>query len=364
MNTNLRNLLVSLVLGLPFSTPVTANAAPFSNAETSADQEVKYDGPLNIKLITRVDYQREYQQTDKLDDRSGFRGNNVMINIQGNLTNKFSYRFRHRINQTKSNNSFFDATDYMWLQYNFNNRFDVRAGKVAVEYGSTEYQRDPSDQYFFSEFWNYPACYLFGVNLGFNVTANDRLVAQVAESSFRTKDNDLYSYALSWYGNHNWFHTMYTANMTEYRNGKYVYYLSFGNQFDLSRNVMLNIDYQNRFDSKDNFFKDYTLRGELMYRPSEHVNLVGLAVYSGNKARDLGPKYITYGTDLTRFGGVVEYRPIPKIDNTLVLHAAYSYATGYEGVEETSPKQNRHLFSVGVHWEMDIIALAKKIWNK
>ena len=348
MNNKLRNLFLSLAVALPF----TGFAA----------DEVKYTGPMTIKLGTRVDYQRDYQKSELIDENSGFKGNNLMISIQGNITEKFSYRFRQRIHQQKFNNGFFDGTDYMWLQYAFSNRWDVRAGRIAIEHGSAEYQRDPSEQYILSDFYNFAPCYLFGLNVGYNLTENDRLVAQVAESSFRTKENTgLLSYALSWYGNHDWFHTMYSANMTEYRAGKFVYYLSLGNQFNLGDHVLLNVDYQNRFTDGDEFWKDCTVRGELMIRPNEYLNIIGLGVYSSNKTHDLGPQYLTYGTELTRVGGIVEFAPIPKIDKLLKIHAGYSYCWGNENASRETAEQNRHFFTVGVQWEMDMVALAKKM---
>ena len=364
MTINFRNLVLPLVLSIP-STGIFASALPSTESQaSSAADEVKYDGPLTIKLGTRVDYQRMYQKSELLDDPSGFKGNNLMISIQGNITERFSFRYRQRISQTKSNSSFFDGTDYMWLQYAFNNRWDIRAGKVALEFGSAEYQRDPSEQYIFSDFWNYPPCYKFGINLGYNLTANDRLVLQAAESSFRTKDNDTYMYSLSWYGNHDWFHTMYSANVAEYRRGKFIYYLSLGHTLNLGKKVQVNVDYQNRFTGKDEFWKDCTVRGELMVRPNNHFNIIGLGVYSSNKTHDLGPLYLTYGSELTRFGGIVEYSPIPEKDKTLKIHAGYSYCFGQEGVKNVAPSQNRHFMTVGAQWEMDIVALAKKIWNK
>ena len=374
MNFKFCTLMLPILVGLPFASVAASTSSENEDVPTTTmkshttentlDDDVTYDGPLTIKLGTRVDYQRVYQKSDLLDEQSGFKGNNLMISIQGNITNKFSYRFRQRISQTKTNNNFFDGTDYMWLQYNFNNRWDIRAGKVAIEYGSTEYQRDPSEQYVFSDYWNYPACYLFGVNVGYNLTDNDRFVFQAAESSFRSKENsDLYAYALSWYGNHNWFHTMYSLNLTEYRNGNYICYVSLGNQFDLGQ-VTVNVDYQNRFTDSGNVFKDMTLRGEVMFRPSDYLNVIGFAVYSSNKTHDLGVGYLPYGSELTRFGGILEFSPIPKIDKYLKIHAGYSYGTGHEGIKDAVPEQNRHLITTGVQWEMDIVSLAKKIWKK
>ncbi len=350
-----------LALGLPV---VQASALTTSSSDkVKTVNEVTYDGPLTIKLGTRIDYQREYQKSEAVDGSCGFKGKNLMISIQGNINNHFSYRFRQRISETKRQGDFFDGTDYMFLKYNFNNRWDVTGGKVAIEFGNAEYQRDPSAQYILSPFWNYPPCYKFGVNLGFNATANDRLVLQAAESSFKTPGTDLYAYALSWYGNHQWFHTMYSANAMEYRDGKFVYMLCLGHQLDFGK-VLFNLDYINRVTGKKQLAKDYTLRGEIMIRPNDRWNIIGLATHNRNKNHDFGGYYLKKGTELSHFGGVVEFTPIPAVDQNLKFHAAYCYYYGQEGVKGEVPDMNRHFFSIGAQWEVDIVALAKKIWNK
>ena len=370
MNFNLRTLVLPLAVGLPMATTLamspskpTTEITSSQSAATSSD-EVKYNGPLDITIGTRIDYQRMYQKSDLLKDQTGFKGNNLIINIQGNMTEKISYRFRHRIQKTQENSNFFDGTDYMWLQYSFNKHWDIRAGKVAIEHGSIEYQLDPYDNYVFSDFWNYPACYLFGVNLGYNFSDRDRLVLQGAESSFRNKENpDLYSYALSWYGNHGWFHNIYTVNMTEYSDGHFVCYFSLGNQFDLGK-FQVNLDYMNRITDSGKKWKDCTVRGELKYRPCDNFMFTGFGTYSVNKTHDLGVGYIPIGTEMTRWGSIFEFTPIPKIDKNLILHFCYSYGYGHEGVKNEEPSQNRHYFTAGLHWKIDVVDLVKKMWKK
>ena len=398
MKTNFRNLILSLALCVPFSAavasmPAITDVAPGTetlsvsasfvgvdsietlNASSTARSasslrpsaamgkgDFKYSGPLVIKVGARIDYQRDYQQSEVINENTGFKGNNVMVSIQGNITERFSYRFRQRINATRENGSFFDGTDYMWLQYNFNDQWDIRGGRVAIEYGATEYQYDPSQSYILSDFYNYPPCYLFGLNLGYNVTPNDRLVAQAAESSFRNKANsNLLSYALSWYGNHDWFHTMYSFNANAYSKGNYIYYISLGNQFDLNRQVLLNVDLQNRFTGHGSFWKDCTVRGELIYMPNDYFKVIGVGVYSVNRSHDLSPNYLAYGTDLTRVGALVEFMPIPKIDKLLKIHAGYNYCWGQANALPETTYQHRHFMSIGLQWEVDVVSLAKKI---
>ena len=348
---------------LPMSDAVASTVLDNQPVESVASDEVKYEGPLLIKLGTRVDYNREYQKSDLVEGTSGFKGNNLMISIQGNITNRFSFRFRQRISELKHTNSFFDGTDFMYLKYCFNNKWDVTAGKLAVEFGNAEYQREPSEQYILSEYWRNLPCYKFGLNVGFNATENDRMVMQVAESPFKTKENDLYAYAVSWYGNHSWFHTMYSVNMIEYQRGKYVYNLCFGNQLQFDK-VKVNFDYMNRITDKHQFFKDITVRGEVMVQPNKHLNFIAMAIYNGNKTHEFGDFYLKKGTELTHFGGFVEYSPIPDKDKSLKIHAGYNYYFGQDGYKNGEPALNRHLVSLGVQWEMNIVALAKKIWDR
>lgn len=355
--------LMLLFIGLnSFSTNVPVFASgTCSHAQTN--EEVEYTGPLTIKLGARVDYQREYQKSDFLGENSGFKGNNVMISIQGNLNNHFSYRFRQRLHQLKHTENFFDGTDFMYLNYALNNKFDITAGKNAIELGSAEYQRNPSDQYIFSEFYYYMPFYKFAVNLGYNVTTNDRLVLQASESPFRTKETDFMAYSFSWYGNHGCYQPIYSFNAYEYRRGKFMYGLSTGHQFIFDK-FRIHVDYMQRIAEKQNIFDDFSVRGELMVQANDYFNIKGICAYDKNVCHDFGPLYMVKGTEITRLGGVLEYTPLPEQYKTLRVHASYSYTFGQRGFEGQVPDMNRHLMVVGVQWEMDIVDLAKKIINK
>lgn len=334
-----------------------------SESATETSDKVAYTGPLTIKLGARVDYQREYQKSDLVGENSGFKGNNVMISIQGNLNDHFSYRFRQRIHQLKHTENFFDGTDFMYLKYAMNNKFDITAGKNAIELGSAEYQRDPSEQYFLSEYMYYMPFYKFAVNLGYNVTENDRVVFQVSESPFRTTDTEFTAFAFSWYGNHGCYHPVYSVNAYEYRRGKFLYGLNTGHQFIFDK-FRVNVDYMQRVTGKRRLLDDFSIRGEVMVQANEHFNVKGIAIYDKNENHNFGPLYMAKGTELGRFGGVVEYTPLPEQYNTLKVHAAYSYTCGHRGIKNQVPDMNRHYMVVGVQWEMDIVDLAKKIWNK
>ena len=323
--------------------------------------EEEYTGPLNIQLGTRVDYQREYLGSESIKSNSGFKGKYLMLTINGNINDKFSYSYRQRLNELHHKNSFFDGTDVMNLKYKFNDKWDVTAGKMGMYFGSFEYERNPMYMYDYSEWTNHIGCYKFGINVGFNVTEKDRLIAQVTESPF-INHNDLYGYHLAWYGQHGWFNTIYTANVLEYNPGKFIYYLCFGHRLEFGK-VAMELDYMNRATENHTFFfKNCSFIGELQYAPTEHWNLFAKYSYTVNNTDDPADKCVYAGTELNQIGGGVEFFPLKNKD--IRFHATYSHTFG----DNTNPngvlKDQRHYMSVGMQWNMDLVDLTKKIWNR
>lgn len=343
---------------------MTARAQDTAEPATEQTDLKEYDGPININFGARVDYQRDYRQGETFDDECGFKGKYFMLNINGNITNRFSYVFRQRINNIKSNNSFFDGTDYLYLKYRFNRKWDVQGGKMALAIGSMEYERHPMEIYLTSEFFNMIPCYKFGVSLGFNVTENDRLVAQFTESPFRKKGTDLYGYTFAWYGNHDWFHTVYSANVLEYQPGKFIYYLGLGHRLAFDK-VYVEFDYLNRATNNHAFFfKDCSVIGEVGVQPTKHWNVFAKASYNRNVTDDPADECVWAGTDMTQVGGGLEYFPLRNGDKSLRVHAAYSYHFGKNGNPNGALQKDQHFMTVGLQWQMDLVDLARKAWNK
>ena len=324
--------------------------------------EEEYTGPLNIELGTRVDYQREYLGSESIKSNSGFKGKYLMLTINGNITDKFSYSYRQRLNELHHKNSFFDGTDVMNLKYKFNDKWDVTAGKMGMYFGSWEYERNPMYMYDYSEWTNHIGCYKFGVNIGFNVTENDRLIAQVTESPF-INHNDLYAYHLAWYGTHDWLRTIYSANVLEYKPGEFIYYLCFGHRLEFGK-VAMELDYMNRATGNHAFFfKDFSLIGELQFAPTEHWNIFAKGSLTMNDTEDMADKCVYPGTKIAQVAGGVEFFPLKNKD--IRFHAMYSHCIGGQNTNYSGVlKDQRHYMSVGVQWNMDLVDLTKKIWNR
>ena len=111
--------------------------------------------------------------------------------------------------------------------------------------GGFEYDLAPIDVYFFSGFCSNVTSYAFGGSVGYALSGNDQLTAQMCESPFSTAYDDIYAYNLLWQGKHGCWSTLYSLNMVEYMPGKFVNYIALGNQFNLG-DVTLTLDLMNR----------------------------------------------------------------------------------------------------------------------
>ena len=323
----------------------------------------EYTGPLAIKFGTRLDYGREYLDGEDVRENNGFRGKYLFLDVFGNIGSHFSYSYRQRINEIHKNKDFFDGTDFLNLTYKLNSKWDITAGKMALYIGSWEYDRNPQYVYHFSEWLNQISCFKFGVSVGYNVTATDRLTVQVAESPFNQR-NDLYSYNVGWSGTHGWLQTLYSANVMEYRPGKFMYMLALGNRFKFGK-CIFELDYVNRASGHHPFFfKDCSVIGELAYAPTKHWNLIAKGSYSVNDTDNPTDQLLTDGTELTQVMGGAEFFPLKDGDKNLRFYATCGYSWGTNTNPNAIVKDDQLLVNVGVQFYMDLVDLAKKAWNR
>ena len=115
------------------------------------------DNGLRLQAETRIDYSGEQLKSD--DYKAGFYGRYLNVILSGTIGDKFSYAYRQRLNKAHADQSFFDATDWLYLNYAPSSNWQFSAGKQVVAIGGYEYDRAPIDLYFCSEFWNNIACY-------------------------------------------------------------------------------------------------------------------------------------------------------------------------------------------------------------
>ena len=326
------------------------------------DANAQNDG-LRLQAETRIDYSGEFLKSNDSNDKMGFSGRYLNVMLSGNIDDHFSYSYRQRLNKAHADQSFFDATDWIYLTYAPNARWQFSAGKQVVAIGGYEYDRAPIDLYFCSEFWNNIACYQFGVSAAYATEGgNDKFLLQVCQSPFRANGDNMYAYNLMWMGSHDWYQSLWSVNLMEQTPGDQIAYVALGNQFTFG-DFKLQLDYMLRASNGDSLFKNYSVMGEASYTLADKVNFFGRVTYDVNSTSgSVNDFSVMPDTELTRFGAGVEYYPLPNNNRAVRLHAAYSHTLGRNGNPNGTLQDGQSMFTVGLKWKIDILSIAKKLF--
>lgn len=320
------------------------------NIVLSQDENPK----IRLKLDTRFDFETRIPTNKDSNSLSSIDGKYLNIIIDGEINDKFSYNYRQRLILDGKNGyqSFFNATDWIYLTYKMNSNFFLSAGKQVVAIGGYEYDAAPIDQYFWSDFWNNVVCYQFGATLNYKSNNEKHNIGfQITNSPFANKSmENIYSYNLIWYGNMNWFNTIYSVNMVEYEKGHFINYIALGNKFNVG-DFSLELDLMNRASSKQyNFFSDYSLIGNLIYNVNNKLRIFGKAGHDENKSQQawdnfIYDRFVLPGTRYNFCGLGVEYFPI-KDSKDVRLHAYWA---------TNNNEKQYNTFNIGLRWQMKVL---------
>lgn len=330
---------------------LVCGAILFGTLTVSAQEEL-----LKLGLEARVDYTRQTIDGHHINDESGFKGKFINLLISGDLGHGVSYAYRQRLNKAHKDQSFFDATDYLYLSYTTpNDRWTLSAGKQVLGIGGYEYDMAPIDAYFYSEYCSQIACYQLGASLTHTLKGGrDSFMAQVTESPFRA-EKEMYAYNLMWVGKHGSFSALYSLNAIEYLPGEYIYYVALGNRLEVGR-VTLDLDIMNRAtDRQPFFFNDCSVMGQVKVTACDYLHLSAKATYDVNRTHHAGDFCVPPGTELTRLSAAVEVYPIRGKRNVR-LHAAYSYTYGSDDAELNILRNKQSIIDFGLTWRMNLLS--------
>lgn len=343
----MKRFLLSLALG--------AAAAGMYADSPETDEKI-----LNLRLETRLDWQGDWKDGNTVKDNTGFAGKYLNLRLDGNITHNLSYSWRQRFNKAHKDASFFDATDWIYLNYDLGN-WSFAGGKQVVAIGGWEYDRAPIDLYGCSVFWNNIPCYDIGASVGLKVTPSDKLTVQFCQSPFYRSDNrNMYAYNVMWNGSHGCFDAIYSANFIEYAPGRFINYLALGNKFSFDK-VTLELDLMNRASSHQKFlFKDMSVMAELQYRPAEKWNIFAKATYDVNKSGTDADATVLDGTELKMVGAGVEFMPFVNARHILRFHATGFYSWGHNANSANVMQDKTFTASLGVTWYMNLLSLKRK----
>lgn len=338
---------------------IAATALTAAAAETESKTAVK-ESIATLRLEARLDYQRDWLDGNSVNSNSGFEGKFLNIRLDGNITDNLSYSWRQRLNKGHDDRTFFDATDWVYLQWNTGD-FTFAGGKQVVAIGGWEYDRAPIDLYSCSVFWNNIPCYQIGGSAAYNFNSRrDKLMFQFCESPFFTRENrNLYAYNLYWSGSHGIFSPLWSVNLLEYAPGRFINYIALGNKFSYDR-WALELDYLNRAGSHQKFFfSDCSVMGELSFKPTSRWRIHAKMTYDVNHTHSASDLLVLPGTELKMAGGGVEFYPFSKNLGTLRFHANAYYSWGRNANSADVMQNKTAILDFGVKWDMNILSLKR-----
>ena len=126
---------------------------------------------------------QEYMIDD--ENYSKFTNKQARIEIKGNLTDKISYRWRHRLNKNNTamgTDNFAKATDILMVGYQFNDKWSIQGGKMCQNHGGFEFDENPMYIYQYSDMVDYMDNFMAGVNLCFKPVPNHEFDINITNS--------------------------------------------------------------------------------------------------------------------------------------------------------------------------------------
>ena len=140
-------------------------------------------------------YAAGFQEFDDGNEwTSSFKNKQARIEIKGNLTDKLSYRWRHRLNKNntaQSEDNFAKATDILMVGYQFNDKFGIQAGKMCQNWGGFEFDENPMYIYQYSDMVDNMDNFMAGVNFSFKPVPTQEFDLNITDA-YNNKFRDEY----------------------------------------------------------------------------------------------------------------------------------------------------------------------------
>ena len=316
--------------------------------QTPASAQEKF----KLDFYTRVDY-NWIDGTDVItDEYSGFKGRYLFIRGEGNLGDGFHYSFAQRLNVKITDNNFFDATDWSFLDYTTpRGGWTFSAGKIVLDVGSYEYDGNPIDIPFFSQYNILIEAYLFGTSVTRHATENDDFMFILTRSPYDTPENNHLAYTLEWRAHHGCWHPIYTIGCSEQDDFDPFMTLGLGNLFKWN-NGYLETDFVGRqeYGHRDLSKSSFTTSMRAQYKLTDRTALICKTVFDYNKA-NIYDRTIPMNTNTRIYGAGVEFYPVKSED--IRLFGIFAHACGdFGGVPN---HYNR--IDLGIKWKVNLLSI-------
>ena len=318
-----------------------------------------------LHLETRMGFEGDWLKGKTQHDQTGFKGQYLNLRLDGQITKGLTFSYRQRLNKN-TDQTFWDATDWLHLDYKPTKHWELSAGKQVVWIGGYEYDRAPIDLYQCSEYWQHIPCYQLGFSGAYIFNPDHKLLIQMTNSPFRAwAGNNTYAFNLIWYGRVGWWESIWSTNMMEYARGKWINYIALGNKFNITDGLHAEVDLVNRASSHQTFFfRDFSVIGELSYAPHESVRTFAKYSFDQNLTHTNADLLVAQGVKMQMAAMGIEVNPIKKYREGIRLFASAGYSWGQNPPASAVWHNHEWKMDVGVKWRLDVLDAAERIVRK
>lgn len=308
---------------------------------------------LKVDFYTRFDYNYVDGTDASTGEFSGFKGRFLMVRAFGDFGNGFSYAISQRLNKINRDTRTFDSTDWVYLTYTTpDGGWDFTGGKVVQWVGAFEYDDNPVEIPFFSQYANHCNPYLLGGIVGKFIGQNDKLSFVFTESPYDTPDKNLFGYALEWRGHHGIWSPIYTASLYEQDAFGPSYQFAFGNEFKWGK-WEIKYDHLQRFNGNRSSWHhyDFTAAAQCRYALTDHWNLLAKATCDINDNEVPFDLTVGTGTNNQMYSAGFEFYPDKEHD--IKLYGLYIRSVGdFEYLQNDFTR-----IALGVKWKFNMITI-------
>ena len=339
-------------------------------APVSVKAQVNWGDAFNkFKLEVRAD--GEYTTTDTATHPNlGFHGKYFNFMLGGDLGGGFSYYFKQRIVANEGTVTFFDNTDFLYLDYMPTQNWRLRFGKDAMALGGFEYDASPIDVYFPTNLWRNIYCFQLAASAAYITDdGNHTFIAQVSNSPYVNYNNlnydaGLVAYNLYWAGNMGHWHTLWSTSMVEYKWNNYLNMIMIGNKLVYDK-WDIYVDFIHHALAINDWGKNFGFVSCANYYFTDRFNIFVKGMYEQNKSGEtLGSSVsmdhqLASGHTSARYGLGFEWFPNEQKNVRLHIYGCRmtdSY-TDDAGASHLDEKWN---FNIGATWTMDYYQMFRK----
>ena len=184
-----KNIILAMALSLPLAGFAQGNNTGMGgndgNYESLAHRVFNLEKKTDAFNVY-FNYASSFQEYDDGNAwTSSFKNKQARIEIKGNITDKLSYRFRHRLNKNntaQSEDNFAKATDILMVGYQFTPKLGVQAGKMCQNWGGFEFDENPMYIYQYSDMVDYMDNFMAGVNVSYKPVPTQEIAVNITDA--------------------------------------------------------------------------------------------------------------------------------------------------------------------------------------